>query len=61
MIAREAGDLVLGGHAHAAFDELWAPKNGSLIAQSGEHLEHVNRIVIRVQRIIGKYRLVVSL
>jgi 2',3'-cyclic-nucleotide 2'-phosphodiesterase (5'-nucleotidase family) len=49
LIAREAGvDLVLGGHAHAAFDELWAPSGGSLIAQSGEHLEHVNRIVITV-------------
>ncbi len=55
MIAREAGvDLVLGGHAHAAFDELWAPKNGSLIAQSGEHLEHVNRIVIKVPSDGGK-------
>lgn len=51
MIARDAGvDLVLGGHAHAAFDELWAPKNGSLIAQSGEHLEHVNRILIKVPK-----------
>ena len=50
LIAREAGvDLVLGGHAHAAFDELWAPTGGSLIAQSGEHLEHVNRIVINIQ------------
>ena len=58
MIAREAGvDLVLGGHAHAAFDELWAPKNGSLIAQSGEHLEHVNRIVIKVPKNGGKVQI----
>ena len=58
MIAREAGvDLVLGGHAHAAFDELWAPKNGSLIAQSGEHLEHVNRIVIEVPKTGGKAKI----
>ena len=55
LIARESGvDLVLGGHAHAAFDELWAPKGGSPIAQSGEHLEHVNRILIKVPMRGGK-------
>ena len=55
LIARESGvDLVLGGHAHAAFDELWAPSNGALIAQSGEHLEHVNRIVVRIPEEGGK-------
>lgn len=55
MIARDAGvDLVLGGHAHAAFDQLWAPSGGSLIAQSGEHLEHVNRVVIKVPNQGGK-------
>lgn len=49
LIAREAGvDLVLGGHAHAAFDELWTPTGGVPIAQSGEHLEHVNRVVIKI-------------
>ena len=49
LIAREAGvDLVLGGHAHAAFDRLWTPSGGVPIAQSGEHLEHVNRTVIKV-------------
>jgi 2',3'-cyclic-nucleotide 2'-phosphodiesterase (5'-nucleotidase family) len=48
-IAREAGvDLVLGGHAHAAFSELWAPEGGALIAQSGEQLEHVSRVVVRL-------------
>ena len=49
LIAREAGvDLVLGGHAHAAFDELWTPKGGAPIAQSGEHLEHVTRITVKI-------------
>lgn len=48
-VARAAGvDLVLGGHAHAAFSALWAPPGGALIAQSGEQLEHVSRVVVRV-------------
>jgi 2',3'-cyclic-nucleotide 2'-phosphodiesterase (5'-nucleotidase family) len=47
VIAQKAGvDLVLGGHAHAAFSELWTPKGGAPIAQSGEHLEHATRIVV---------------
>lgn len=47
QIAREAGvDLVLGGHAHAAFSELWRPEGGVWIAQSGEHLEGFTKIVI---------------
>ena len=49
LIAREAGvDLVLGGHAHAAFDQLWTPSGGVPIAQSGEHLEHVTRVSVKV-------------
>ena len=49
LIAKEAGvDLVLGGHAHAAFSELWRPEGGAPIAQSGEHLEGATRISIRV-------------
>ena len=47
QIAREAGvDLVLGGHAHAAFSELWKPEGGVWIAQSGEHLEGFTKVVI---------------
>jgi len=47
QIAREAGvDLVLGGHAHAAFSELWRPEGGVWIAQSGEHLEGFTKVVI---------------
>ena len=51
LIAKESGvDLVLGGHAHAAFSELWTPQGGVPIAQSGEHLEHVTRIEIQVHK-----------
>ena len=47
QIAREAGvDLVLGGHAHAAFSELWRPEGGVWIAQSGEHLEGFTKVII---------------
>ena len=48
LIAQEAGvDLVLGGHAHAAFSEPWISPNGIPIVQSGEHLEHVSRLEVR--------------
>jgi 2',3'-cyclic-nucleotide 2'-phosphodiesterase (5'-nucleotidase family) len=50
QIAREAGvDLVLGGHAHAAFSELWRPEGGALIAQSGEHLEGFTKVTITIE------------
>ena len=55
IIAQQAGvDLVLGGHAHAAFSELWTPQGGAPIAQSGEHLEHTTRIVVRFPSVKDK-------
>jgi 2',3'-cyclic-nucleotide 2'-phosphodiesterase (5'-nucleotidase family) len=47
LIAKTGGfDLVLGGHAHAAFSEPWQTPNGVPVVQSGEHLEHVSRLEI---------------